>query len=66
MMIAFLKRKVPVIQGAQRRKPRNRQQNIKATDDCKAAFAALADAHGVSKAALFEDMVAERFETMRQ
>jgi hypothetical protein len=39
---------------------RNRQQNIKVSEDCAAAFAALAKALGVSKAALFEDMVAER------
>jgi len=39
---------------------RNRQQNIKVSEDCSAAFAALARALGVSKAALFEDMVAER------
>jgi hypothetical protein len=64
-MIMFLKRKVPAMQGTRRRAPRNRQQNIKATDDCKAAFAALADAHGVSKASLFEDMVAERLEASR-
>ena len=39
---------------------RDRQQNIKVSEDCSAAFAALAKAHGISKAALFEDMVAER------
>ncbi len=42
---------------------RNRQQNIKVSDDCSAAFAALAQAQGISKAALFEDMVAERLES---
>jgi hypothetical protein len=36
---------------------RNRQQN---TGDCSVAFAALAEEQGMSKAALFEDMVAER------
>jgi hypothetical protein len=39
---------------------RNRQQNIKASEDCAVAFAALAEVYGLSKAALFEDMVAER------
>ena len=39
---------------------RDRQQNIKVSEDCSAAFAALAKAQGISKAALFEDMVAER------
>ncbi len=42
---------------------RNCQQNIKVSEDCSAAFAALARALGVSKAALFEDMVAERLAT---
>lgn len=41
---------------------RNRQQNIKVSEDCSIAFAALAKSRGISKAALFEDMVAERLE----
>jgi len=41
---------------------RNRQQNIKVSEDCSLAFAGLAEAQGLSKAALFEDMVAERLE----
>ena len=45
---------------------RVKQQNIKASDDCCAAFAAIADAQGISKAALFEDMVAERFEALQR
>ncbi len=45
---------------------RNRQQNIKVSEDCSLAFAALAEAQGISKAALFEDMVAERFETAQR
>ena len=45
---------------------RNRQQNIKVSQDCSVAFAALAEAQGISKAALFEDMVAERFEMARR
>jgi len=45
---------------------RNRQQNIKVSEDCSIAFAALAEAQGISKAALFEDMVAERLETLRR
>jgi hypothetical protein len=39
---------------------RDRQQNIKVSQDCSVAFAALAKAQGLSRAALFEDMVAER------
>jgi hypothetical protein len=65
-MPRFMKRKAPEVQQDRKRTQRNRQQNIKASADCMAAFAALADELGVSKAALFEDMVAERFETLRQ
>ena len=43
-----------------------KQQNIKASEDCCALFAALAKAEGLSKAALFEDLVAERFETLQR
>jgi len=45
---------------------RDRQQNIKVSEDCSAAFAALAQTYGVSKASLFEDMVAERLETLKR
>jgi hypothetical protein len=45
---------------------RNRQQNIKVSDDCALLFAALAKAQGLSKAALFEDLVAARFEELRR
>lgn len=45
---------------------RNRQQNIKVSDDCALLFAALAKAQGLSKAALFEDLVAARFEDLRR
>ena len=45
---------------------RRSQQNIKVSEDCSATFDALAKAQGISKAALFEDMVAERLESMRQ
>ncbi len=45
---------------------RNRQQNIKVSEDCSVAFTALAEAQGISKAALFEDMVAERLETAQR
>jgi hypothetical protein len=72
-MLSLLKRKpkTPVMivppQAPEPQKPeppvrRNRQQNIKASKDCAVAFAALAEAYGLSKAALFEDMVAERLE----
>ena len=42
---------------------RIKQQNIKASEDCSMAFAAIAKALGMTKAELFEDMVAERLET---
>jgi hypothetical protein len=45
---------------------RSRQQNVKASEDCAIAFAALARAQGISKAALFEDLVAERLEALKR
>jgi hypothetical protein len=45
---------------------RARQQNVKASADCAAAFAAIATAQGFSKAALFKDMVAERLHQLEQ
>ncbi len=69
-MLSLLKRKPklpavvqPETAGAAKR---TRQQNIKVSDDCSAAFAALAEAQGISKAALFEDMVAERLEAAQR
>ena len=62
------KPKLPVVIEPQPAEPvrRTRQQNIKVSDDCSAAFTALAEAQGISKAALFEDMVAERLDGLRQ
>ena len=69
-MLSLLKRKpkasVPIEPELVTLLPRNRQQNIKVTEDCSVAFASLAEAQGISKAALFEDMVAERLETVRR
>ncbi len=71
-MLSLLKRKPKpsvVIMPPQSAEPplrRDRQQNIKVSEDCSLAFAALAEAYGLSKAALFEDMVAERFETAQR
>lgn len=45
---------------------RMKQKNIKITDDVGIAFDAIAKALGMSKAALFEDMVAERLETLER
>ncbi|MFZ1110294.1 MAG: ribbon-helix-helix protein, CopG family [Rhodomicrobium sp.] len=45
---------------------RARQQNIKASEDCCEAFARIAKAQGMSKAELFEDLVAERLEMLRR
>jgi hypothetical protein len=45
---------------------RNRQQNIKVSEDCAAHFTALAKAQGMSRAELFEDMVAERLEALQR
>ena len=45
---------------------RVKQQNIKASEDCCEAFAKIAKAQGMTKAELFEDMVAERLEVLRR
>jgi hypothetical protein len=44
--------------------PRDRQKNLKASADCIKAFAAIAKAEGVSEAALFEELVAERYDAL--
>jgi hypothetical protein len=71
-MLSFLKRN-PEPAAAQIEPPqpaaparRARQQNIKVSGDCAAAFAAIATAQGFSKAALFEDMVAERLQQLER
>ena len=65
-MLSLLKRrpKLPAKIEPQAADPvrRTHQQNIKVSEDCSVAFAAPAEAQGISKAALFEDMVAERLE----
>ena len=43
-----------------------KQQNIKVTEDVGVAFDAIAKALCISKAALFEDMVAERLESLER
>jgi hypothetical protein len=68
-MLSLWKRKPTPLVEVSRQEPdarRNRQQNIKVSDDCAAMFAALAEAQSMSRAALFEDMVAERFETLQR
>jgi hypothetical protein len=69
-VLSLLKRKPKAPAKAELSAPpplrRNRQQNIKVTGDCSVAFAALAEAQGLSKAALFEDMVVERLETRQR
>jgi hypothetical protein len=45
---------------------RNRQKNLKASPACIAAFAHIAKVSGMSEAALFEDMVAERWDRLRR
>jgi hypothetical protein len=57
---------VPIEPRALETARRARQQNIKVSDDCAATFAAIADVQGFSKAALFEDMVAERLQQLEQ
>ena len=45
---------------------RNRQKNLKASPACIAAFGHIARLMGMSEAALFEDMVAQRWEELRR
>ena len=45
---------------------RNCQQNIKVSEDCAAHFAAVAKAQGMSRAELFEDMVAARLDELHR
>ena len=45
---------------------RVKQQNIKASEDCCETFAKIAKAQGMTKAELFEDMVAERLEALQR
>ena len=69
-MLSLLKRKPKPAALVPQRAPetvrRTRQQNIKVSGDCATAFAALAEAQGISKSALFEDMVAERLEALQR
>jgi len=44
--------------------PRDKQKNLKASAQCLAAFGAIAKAEGLSEAALFEELVAERYDTL--
>ena len=43
---------------------RDKQLNLKVSEACKRVFAQIAQAQGLSAAALFEDMVAERAEQL--
>ena len=69
-MLSFLTRKPkPAVQIEPRVEApvrRQRQQNIKVSEDCAATFAAIAEMQGFSKAGLFEDMVAERLQLLEQ
>ena len=69
-MLSFLKRKpeapVQIEPRVEALVRRQRQQNIKVSEDCAAHFAAIAEAQGFSKSALFEDMVAERLQQLEQ
>jgi hypothetical protein len=69
-VLSLLKRKpkatVPIEPEPITPRRRNRQQNIKVSEDCSVAFASLAEAQRISKAALFEDMMAERLETLQR
>jgi hypothetical protein len=71
-VLSFLKRNPepavtqiePPQRAAQHGAPANRTSRW--SGDCAAAFAAIAEAQGFSKAALFEDMVAERLQQLER
>jgi hypothetical protein len=68
-VLSFLKRKPEALAKREEKgagQVRKKQQNIKVSEDCGIAFAALAEVQGVTKAALFEDMVAERPEALQR
>jgi hypothetical protein len=69
-VLFLLKRKPKLLAAPQHQAApaarRNRQQNIKVSQDCLVAFAELTQARRISKAALFEDMVAERLEKLQR
>ena len=65
--VALIECPIPALEHEGSAEParRMKQQNIKVTEDVGVVFDAIAKALGVSKAALFEDMVAERLESLR-
>ncbi len=69
-MLSWLKRKLkwgePDDRQASEPGKRDRQLNVKVSKDCLVVFAALAAAQDLSKAALLEDMVTERYERARR
>ena len=54
----------PVVAEAQAAPRRDRQLNLKVSEECKRVFREIAVVQGLSAAALFEDMVAERAELL--
>jgi hypothetical protein len=68
-MLTLLKRRTQDVSAHQHqgliRTGRNRQQNIKVSKSCWEVFDAIAHAQGMTKAALFEDMVVERLEALK-
>ena len=65
--VALIEYPIPAPEPERSAEPtlRRKQQNIKVTEDVSVAFDAIARALRISKAALFEDMVAERLEALR-
>ena len=57
---------VAVIEAEPEPVRRWKQQNIKASEDCCATFAAIARAQSLTKSELFEDMVAARLEELQR
>ena len=52
------------IEADEEHAPRNKQLNLKVSEDCKEIFEIICKALDTNKADLFEDMVAERYEEL--
>ena len=61
-----IEERVAVVEAEPEPVRRIKQQNIKASEDCCATFAAIAKAQGITKSELFEDMVAARLEELQR
>ena len=66
MDVEPIEERVAVVEAEPEPVRRIKQQNIKASEDCCATFAAIAKAQGITRSELFEDMVAARLEELQR